>query len=127
MNNQSNIMSDNRGIILSDNVNFDFLKSITPRQMPDFIKFDVNITQNKVAVGMAVHKCCDIVRQGDTVYGGNIFFEDGHIVYESTLNIAKNIELESSGQNIREIVDEDLIEQINLVLFSWIDEDSLHV
>jgi hypothetical protein len=118
---------DRRGIVLTDNVNLEFLKSLTPRYNSEFCKFVVNTALNKVAVGMDIHAQTDI-NNGDeeNIFGGNIFFEDGHIVYESTLNIYHNMRSQFFKKNRREnpnpriITDPDLILIINNCLLSWV-------
>ena len=126
--NQVNTNTDRRGIILTDNVNMEYLKEITPRYSEDFCKFVVNTELNQVCVGMDIHAQCDIVQgDGSAVYGGNIFFEDGHIIYESTLNIRHNLKSSYFKRNRKEnnnpriIQDPDIIQIINAVLFAWIE------
>lgn len=119
---------DRRGIILTDNVNLDFLKSLSPRYNEDFCKFVVNKSLNKVAVGMDIHAQTDI-NNGDeeNIFGGNIFFDDGHIEYESTLNIYHNLKSKffkknrKINPNPRIITDPELIAIINSCLLSWVE------
>ncbi len=127
---------DVRGIILTDNVDLNWLNELTPRYYPDFVKFVVSTATNRVVVGMDIHASAQAFLDEDesNLYGGNIY-RDGSIVYESTLNIQKNLALDhgktgllsrifkrNSGNydNPRIIVDKDLIETINAVLFSWV-------
>ena len=70
-------------------------------------------------------------------YGGNIY-SDGHIVYQSTLNVEKNLKIyankkkrtgilglfgraEKVPDNMRIIIDKETIAYINTVLFAWIE------
>lgn len=128
------------GILLTDNVDMDWLKSLTPRYHPDMCKFVINTETTRVAVGMDVHADAEMLLQNgkgaSDLLGGNIFFDDGHIEYESTLNITRNLEIrekakpkglaklfrkkEDISANPRIITDKDTIEQINAILFSWI-------
>lgn len=123
MNNLANT-TNAYGILLTDNVDLSWIRSITPRYHNDFSKFIVDIKTNKVVVGMDIHADGTHFTGYDTIdfiYGGNIYFDDGHIVYESTLNIDKN--LQSAHPNFddpRIIHDETLIEKINATLLSWV-------
>lgn len=110
-------MEDRRGKILSDNVDLDDLKKIQPQFFPDFIKFVINPKINKVNVGMAVHASC-LPEMGDKndLIGGNIFFEDGHVVWESTLNVMKGKEHDPANRRI--ITDKESIKDFELTLKS---------
>lgn len=90
------------------------------RYTDDFIKFAVNVRTNKVWVGMEIY--ADAIadfQDYDSYHGGNIFFEDGHIVYESTLNVEKNEAIGVVSDNLRVIEDESLVERVNAVLLAW--------
>lgn len=121
MNSQSP-KTDHRGILLTDNVDMDWLKSIEPRYFPDFVKFTIDRAKNQVCVGMEVHKNCCLCDDGNTndIYGGNIYFEDGRIVYSSTLNIEKNMKAGQRPENMRIIEDPAMIELIDSVLKAWV-------
>ncbi len=124
MNQMGNEVSP-RGIVLTDNVNMDWLKKLTPRYHPNFVKFVVNAETNTVCVGMDVHKDAQplLADSEKPLYGGNIFF-DGHIEYESTLNVDKNIRtawFRKNPGNPRIINDPELIEIINAVLMAWVE------
>ena len=54
----------------------------------------------------------------DDLIGGNIFFNDGHVVWESTLNINKGKEHDPNNRRI--VVDEESIEQFNQTLKAWV-------
>ncbi len=70
---------------------------------------------------------------GEYLYGGNIY-SDGHIVYQSTLNVEKNLKIQDKTKkgffglfskkntqgNMRIITDKDTIDYINTVLLEWI-------
>lgn len=131
------IKNNPRGILLKENVDMNWLKKLEPRYHKDFIKFVVNTETNRVVVGMDVHKDAMVLlaENEDNLYGGNIYF-DGHIIYESTLNIQKNLEIfennkpkgilkifnknDSFKGNPRIITDKETIQMINSVLFSWV-------
>ena len=125
--NEMGFHTDRRGIVLTDNVDLDFLKAIKPRYNEDFCKFTIHKAQNRVCVGMDIHAQCDLNNGEEAeIYGGNIFFEDGHIEYESTLNIYHNIRSKfykthrKEYPNPRIILDPELIEEINACLLAWI-------
>ena len=112
-------MSDRRGIILEKNVNLEWIRNFEPKYFPDYIKFVVNPKTNKVNIGMSVHACC-LPQMGpaDELYGGNIYFCDGHIVYQSTLNVNKGKEHDANNRRI--ITDKETIDLINSVLLAWV-------
>ncbi len=123
MNNLDNT-TQSCGILLTDNVDMSWIKGISPRYHNDFAKFIVDTVANKVVIGMDIHADGTHFtgyKNIERIYGGNIFFEDEHIVYESTLNIEKNLQLKNPNvSDPRIIVDESLIERINATLFSWV-------
>ena len=138
MNNMSSIITDQRGVILTDNVDLEWINSLTPRYHKEYVKFVVDMKNNVVVVGMDVHADAEILLDAGTedIYGGNIY-RDGHIVYQSTLNVDKNIRLygdeEEQGvffglfrrnkkkpDNMRIIIDKETIDYINTVLLSWV-------
>ena len=118
-----NIMEERRGIILNNNVGLEDLKAFKPRFFPDFIKFVINPKLNKVNIGMAVHAAC-LPEMGDKedLIGGNIFFDDGHVVWESTLNINKGKDHDPNNRRI--VIDKESIEQFNLILNAWVNLDN---
>ncbi|MEG1831610.1 MAG: hypothetical protein RR204_07335, partial [Raoultibacter sp.] len=121
MNSQSNKGLDRLGIILTDNIDLEWLQNIEPNFHGNRVKFDVNISLNKVAVGMDVHSNT-LPEMGsiDQLLGGFIYTKTGMLEYESTLNIPTNEQLGSHGDTMREIVDADTIAAINNVLLSWV-------
>lgn len=122
MNNVSNI-TEPRGILLSDNVDREWLNSITPVYFEDFIKFIVNKESNEVVVGMEVHKNgVALMRDSNpkNVLGGNLY-TDNSIVYSSTLNVMHNAKLNNPNRDdMRIILDSDLQKLIDSILFSWV-------
>lgn len=139
MNNISNIVTDQRGIILTDNVDLKWINSLTPRYHKDYVKFVVDMKNNKVVIGMDVHADAEILLDAgiEDIYGGNIY-KDGSVVYQSTLNVDKNVKIygeddERGGlfgffrkkkkkpDNMRIIIDKETIDYINTVLFSWVE------
>ncbi len=138
MNNMSNIITDQRGVILTDNVDLEWINSLTPRYHKEYVKFVVDMKNNIVVIGMDVHADAEILLDAgiEDIYGGNIY-TDGHIVYQSTLNVDKNLKLygneeEQTGflglfrkkkkrpDNMRIIIDRETIDFINTVLLSWV-------
>ena len=139
MNNISNVVNDQRGIILTDNVDLKWVNSLTPRYHKEYVKFVVDMKNNKVVIGMDVHADAEVLLDSDVeyLYGGNIY-PDGHVVYQSTLNVAHNLKLlenkkkkgglfgfiikkEKAPDNMRIITDKETIDYINTVLLSWIE------
>ena len=136
MNNMEKIVTDQRGLILTDNVDLNWLNSLTPRYHKEYVKFVVDMKNNRVAVGMDVHADAQVLLDvpEEYLYGGNIF-SDGKIVYQSTLNVDKNLELlkkekrigifglfkkKPHVENMRIISDKETISYINRVLFAWV-------
>ena len=109
--------------MLTDNVNWDWLDSITPVYFEDFIKFIVNKESNEVVVGMEVHKNgVSLMKDNNpkNVLGGNLY-RDNSIVYSSTLNVMHNAHLKNPNKNnMRIILDADLQNLIDTILFSWV-------
>ena len=116
-----------------------FLNSLSPRYHKDYVKFVVDMKNNKVVVGMDVHADAEILLDAgiEDIYGGNIY-RDGHIVYQSTLNVEKNLKIkaekkqktglfglfrkkEEETDNMRIITDKETIDYINTVLLSWVE------
>lgn len=109
------------GVILTDNVNLEWLKNLSPRHFDDYVKFVVNPQTNQVCVGMQVHRnCSEQMGPEEELLGGNIFFDDGHIEYESTLNVKRNLDAGKWGDTPRVITDENLIQQVDNVLKAWV-------
>ena len=133
MNQMSNKVTDQRGIILTDNVDLDWLNSLTPRFHSDYVKFVVDTKTNRVVVGMDVHADAQALlgAEENTLYGGNIY-KDGTIVYSSTLNVDKSLSAKKKtglfqrlfhsekSDNPRIVTNKDLIDEINAVLFAWV-------
>ncbi len=137
MNNVDYNVTDQRGIVLTDNVDLDWIRKLTPRYHKEYAKFVVDMKNNKVVVGMDVHADAKMLlgTPEEFLYGGNIFFDDGHIVYQSTLNVDKNVSISENSKpkgiaglfkrkkapaNMRIIEDKDTIEYINTVLLEWV-------
>lgn len=124
MNNIDNNCPDIRGILLTDEVDFNWICSIDPRYEEDFCKFTVNVDTNEIVVGGGVHAYAKafLGDDEDVLYGGNIFFDDGHIEYTSTLNIDKNSDYERTNNNAsaRVLQDPEQIALVNSVLYDWI-------
>lgn len=137
MNNMDNHVTDQRGVILTDNVDLNWINSLHPRYHKEYVKFVVDMANNKVVIGMDVHADAQVLlgTEEEYLYGGNIY-TDGHIVYQSTLNVEKNLKLEKqekkggllglfrkkdiSNENMRIITDKETIQYINTVLMAWV-------
>jgi hypothetical protein len=121
MNSQNNKNLSRLGIILTDNVDLEWLRNIEPNFHGNRVKFDVNIKLNKVAVGMDVHSNT-LPEMGPTsdLLGGAVYTESGMLEYDSSLNIPINQKMNSHGDTMREIIDKDTIDKINNILLSWI-------
>lgn len=74
--NQMNNCIDRRGIILTDNINMDFIKSIEPRYNEEFCKFVIDKERNKVCIGMDIHAQCDLNNgeEMQNLYGGDLIW-----------------------------------------------------
>lgn len=125
MNNVSNI-AEPRGILLTDNVDINWVNSIEPRYFDDFVKFIVNKQSNEVVIGMEVHKNGVALMKDNNprnVLGGNLY-RDNSIVYSSTLNVMYNAKLKHPNRDdMRVILDKDLQNLINSILFAWVKVD----
>lgn len=114
-----------KGILLSDQVNMDWLRSVTPRFYNDYIKFVVDFDSGRLYVGMDFHADCvpgDISAEerNRRFRGGNLFFSDGSVIYESTLNVAGNVALGGTYDDIRVVEDAQTIARIDAVLNDWV-------
>ena len=66
MNNIDNKVTDQRGIILTDNVDLNWVNSLTPRYHKEYVKFVVDVANNKVVIGMDVHADAEILLGTDS-------------------------------------------------------------
>ena len=124
MNSIEPVADPKRGILLTDTVNMDWLRSVRPRYYEDYIKFVVDFETGDVYVGMDFHADCvpgniPSNEKDRRFRGGNIFFADGTILYESTLNIRGNITLGGTYEDIRHVTDEATIARVNDVLYKY--------
>ena len=107
--------------MLSEKIGMSFLEDIKPRYHKDYIKFVVNMKTEQTAVGMEVHRdCSGYLGAPESLLGGNIYW-DGSIIYESGLNIDSNLELGDFTIDARTIENENLIKDINRILFKWVE------
>ncbi len=137
MNSIDHHVTDQRGIILTDNVDLEWIRKLEPRYHKEYAKFVVDMKKNKVVIGMDVHADAKMLLDSpeEDLYGGNIYFDDGHIVYQSTLNVDKNAAIANKGpskglfgflkrnkrpDNMRIIEDRETINYINTVLLEWV-------
>lgn len=126
MNQMDNENIPMQGIVLTDNVNMEWIKSLEPQYNPGFCKFVINIDSNRIAVGMDYHRDAETLLSNtgiEPLYGGNLFF-DGTVVYESTLNQDRNVKskwFKKHPGNPRIITDPEVVEMLNSRLHSWID------
>ena len=114
-----------RGILLNDTVDLDWIRSVTPRFYEQYIKFVVDFDQEQVYVGMDFHADCvpgdiDPEERNRRFRGGNLYFDDGRIVYESTLNVQGNLALGGAFDDIRIVSDADTVSRIDAVLDRWV-------
>ena len=120
------MLIDNRGIVLTDVVDLDYLKNYEPQYFTEYIKFVVDLETKKVAIGMQLHASNLLMGNPENYRGGNIFFDDGHIEYESTLNQKSNLSIRKNKKdkdfhvNPRIITNQDNIDEINLILFELV-------
>lgn len=117
MNTDSNILPDKRGILLTDTIDFNWICSLEPQYFDDFCKFAINTETGEMVIGQSLHSSAKAFLGSDesVLYGGNIFFEDGHVEYDSTLNIDK----QRGGTQGRVINDPNVIDYLNNILFQW--------
>ena len=123
---------DRNGLLLTEKVNMDFLKNLTPQffDTDNYIKFVIDGTNNNVVVGMEIHRdCTDLLAENreyslnfdeSDVWGGNLYF-DGTIKWTSTFNNAKNLKLGQWGDSPREITNRDVIDRLTGILGEKID------
>jgi hypothetical protein len=117
---------DSRGIVITGEVDLDYLRDFEPKHFTDYIKFVVDLETREVAIGMQLHASNLLSGNKEYHRGGNIFFEDGHIEYESTLNQKVNLELRKNKNhkdyrvNPRIITDQSVINEINTILFKLV-------
>ena len=125
MNNVEPKADPKRGILLTDVVDMDWLRSVLPRFYNDYIKFVVDFDARQLYVGMDFHADCvpgDIgpEERNRRFRGGNLYFSDGSVVYESTLNVAGNVALGGTYDDIRIVEDAETIARIDAILHSWV-------
>jgi len=116
---------DIRGVLLTHKVNIDWLKNLKPQHFDDFIKFVIYPEQEQVFIGMQVHSHANGLLDGkestrQKLIGGNLFF-DGHIEWESGLNVFHNERLSLSPMNFRFIEDDETLSKLNQILYKWIE------
>lgn len=122
MNNVDNENIPRYGVLLTDNVDADWLRSCSPRYFDDYIKFTVDPPNNKVVVGMQVHRNGRALLESEEekLLGENIFFDDLHIEYESGLSELVNQELGTESEDLRVSTNPEVIEKIDNVLKAWV-------
>lgn len=122
MNNVDNSNIPRYGVLLTDNVDADWLRACSPRYFDDYIKFTVDPPNNKVVIGMQVHRNGRALLESEEkdLLGGNIFFDDMHIEYESGLNEPINLEVGTDSDDLRIVTNEDVKERIDNVIKAWV-------
>ncbi len=122
MNNVDNSNIPRYGVLLTDNVDPQWLRDCSPRYFDEYIKFTVDPVNNQIVVGMQVHRNGKAVLQAeeDDLLGGNIFFDDLHVEYESGLNELVNERVGTESDDLRIVTNPEIIEQIDNVLKSWV-------
>ena len=116
---------DIRGILLTQKVNLQWLKDLSPQHFEDFIKFVIYPEQENVFIGMQIHSHANGLLDGkestrQKLYGGNLFY-DGHVEWESGLNVFHNERLNLTPSNFRFIEDKETLICLNKILNKWID------
>lgn len=118
---------DRNGLLLTHSVDIDYLKDLEPQffENEGYIKFVIDEKTESVVVGMEIHKdCIDILASQreyetnfdtSTVWGGNLYY-DGRIIWTSTLNNTKNIQLKEWGSSPREISNSEVIDRLSVIL-----------
>lgn len=122
MNNVDNSNIPRYGVLLTDNVDQEWLKGCSPRYFDDYIKFTIDPINNQVVLGMQVHRNGRALLESEEkdLLGGNIFFDDMHVVYESGLNELINQEVGTENDDLRIITNKEIIEKIDNVLKAWV-------
>lgn len=64
--------------------------------------------------------CITYWQRRSSIAGGNIFFDDLHVEYESGLNEPINERIGTESDDLRIVTDLDIIERIDNVLKSWV-------
>lgn len=110
------------GVLLTDNVDPQWLRDCSPRYFDKYIKFTVDPINNQIVIGMQVHRNGKALLKADEkdLLGGNIFFDDLHVEYESGLNEPINERIGTESDDLRIVTDPDIIERIDNVLKSWV-------
>lgn len=110
------------GYVLQEKVDLEFLKSLEPQNFPDMIKVVVNKDTGYVAVGMRLHASAQAIL-GDSaqLWGANIYYETGDLVWESTLNEGHNEDLGKTSGAVRVIDDPDTVEMLNGILSQYVE------
>ena len=122
MNDVDNSNIPRYGVLLTDNVDADRLRSCSPRYFDDYIKFTVDPVNNQVVLGMQVHRNGRALLKAEekNLLGGNIFFDDLHVEYESGLNEPINEQVGTESDDLRIVTNEEVIERIDAVLKAWV-------
>lgn len=125
MNSQAPVADPKVGILLTDVVDLEWLRSVRPRFYNDYIKFVVDFDTRRLWVGMDFHADCvpgniDSSERNRRFRGGNLYFDDASVVYESTLNVAGNIALGGVFDDIRHIEDAQTQRRVNDILWEWV-------
>lgn len=122
MNDVENSSIPRYGVLLTDNVDPERLRSCSPRYFDDYIKFTVDPLNNQIVLGMQVHRNGRALLKSEEkdLLGGNIFFDDLHIEYESGLNELVNEQVGTDSDDIRIVTNEGIIERIDNVLKAWV-------
>lgn len=108
---------DRRGVRLDERISLENLFKLEPQFFQGYCKAVVNLDSRDVIVGMAVHKngLCITGDSDENSYGLNIF-HDGHVVYESSLNVMFNVKNGTTEDDMRVISNTGLIAKVNDIL-----------
>lgn len=118
------MLVDPRGVLLTSKVDIEWLKNLEPQYFGDFIKFVIYPEKEYVFVGMQIHAHANGLLDGkantrEKLYGGNLFY-DGHIEWESGLNMFHNERMKLSPTNYRFIEDSETISMLNKIFRKWV-------
>ena len=111
-------------MILKEKMTKEELRSLSPQFFDDMIKIVIDRNRKIIAVNEEMHSDLGIELYDDgsdekDLFGANIYWEDNEIEWSSTINIARNRELQK-GVFGRIIKDKDTILELTDIVNMWI-------
>lgn len=111
-------------MVLTKRISFEELLSMKPRYFDDMVKIVVDRKNKTMAVSAEMHhdlmyELLDNGSEEKDLWGANIF-EDKKIVWESMLNIKRNMFDTNDGTRGRLVKDPIIIDELNEIIFRWI-------